>query len=163
MVVLSGTATISDTPGEGSSPSVGDTIGSSNVAFTGSGSSFTDTGLTNGTQYFYRIFSKDLNGNYSTPGVEVSGTPGLFGTGTIQGRVTDADTGRGLRNVVVQIVETGRSVTTKGNGRYTLSDVPAGDYTVTAFKTGYAVGPVGELITVSTNETSVQDFTLEPG
>jgi len=75
VVILSGTAAISDAPTEGEEPSVGNTIGSSTVVFTGSSNSFTDTGLTNSTQYFYRIFSKDLHGNYSTPGIEVSDTP----------------------------------------------------------------------------------------
>ena len=102
-----------------------------------------------------------MHGNYSTSGIEVAGTPGLFGTGTIQGRVTDTDTGRGLRDVVVKLFNTEQSVTTKGNGKYTLSDVPAGGYTVTAFKTGYA-GPVGEQVTLSAAETFVLDIVLIP-
>ena len=102
-----------------------------------------------------------MHGNYSTSGIEVAGTPGLFGTGTIQGRVTDANPGRGLRDVVVQVIETGQSATTNGNGKYTLSDVPAGNYTVTAFKAGF-LAPPGVSVAVQSGETSVVDFTLVP-
>ena len=63
--------------------------------------------------------------------------------------------------VPVRVTETGQSITTKGNGKYTLVDVPAGDHTVTAFKTGYLVLP-GVSVTVQPGETSVVDFTLVP-
>jgi len=164
VVVLRDTASISGAPDEGSSPSIDEMIGSSTVRFIGINPSFTDTGLTNDVEYFYRIFTKDVHGNYSTLGVEVSDSPATApaGSGTIEGKVTDADTGRGLRDVVVQIVDTGQSVTTKGNGKYTLSDVPSGSHTVSAFKTDYE-GPVEESVTVNMNETAVQDFTLVPG
>jgi len=75
VVILRATSTISDVPTEGSSPSVNDTIGASTVRYISSGTSTTDTGLTNNTEYFYKIFAKDTNGNYSTPGVQVSATP----------------------------------------------------------------------------------------
>jgi len=52
-----------------------------------------------------------------------------------------------------------QSVTTKGNGKYTFSDVPAGEYTVTAFKPGYVVS-AEQSVTVDINETAVQNFTL---
>ncbi|MEE8060684.1 MAG: DUF2341 domain-containing protein [Gemmatimonadales bacterium] len=79
VVVLRNTATITDVPTEGSSPAVGATIGTSTVRYNLSSTSFTDTGLTNGTQYFYRIFAKDTNGNYAATGVEVSATPAVSG------------------------------------------------------------------------------------
>ncbi len=75
VVILRNTATISDVPAEGSSPAVGTLVGTSTVRYILSGTPFTDTGLTNGTTYFYKIFAKDPNGNYSTPGVQVSATP----------------------------------------------------------------------------------------
>jgi hypothetical protein len=77
VVVLRNTATISDVPTEGSSPAIDDTIGAGNsvVRYISSGTSFIDTGLSNGQIYFYRIFAKDTNGNYSATGVEVSATP----------------------------------------------------------------------------------------
>jgi hypothetical protein len=45
------------------------------VRYTGSGSSFIDTGLTNGTTYFYKIWAKDTRGNYAATAPETSGTP----------------------------------------------------------------------------------------
>jgi hypothetical protein len=94
-VVLRNTATISDVPAEGSSPAIDDTIGTSVVRYIASGTSFIDTGLTNGTTYYYRIFAKDTNGNYSATGVEVSATPTTApittcGDGTNPGNATIA-------------------------------------------------------------------------
>ena len=52
-VVLRSTSTISDVPVEGATYAVDDTIGSSTVEAI-AGTSFTDTGLTNDTKYFYK-------------------------------------------------------------------------------------------------------------
>jgi len=89
LVVLRNTATISEVPSEGSSPAIDSTIGTSVVRYISSGTSFIDTGLTNGQVYFYRIFAKDTNGNYSATGVEVSATPA--GGGGIAFRSADSD------------------------------------------------------------------------
>jgi outer membrane protein assembly factor BamB len=77
LVVLRNTATITDVPTEGSTPAVDSSVGTSVVRYISNGTSLTDTGLTGGTQYFYRIFAKDSNGNYSATGVEVSTTPSV--------------------------------------------------------------------------------------
>ncbi|MFN7982695.1 MAG: hypothetical protein U0Q11_12620 [Vicinamibacterales bacterium] len=66
---------VTDTPAEGASYSAGNTIGSSTVACVGSGTSCTDNGLTTGTAYHYKIFTKDSNGNYSASGTVPSGSP----------------------------------------------------------------------------------------
>jgi hypothetical protein len=94
LVVLCNTATISDVPSEGSSPAIDSTIGSSTVRYISSGTSFVDNGLTNGQIYFYRIFAKDNNGNYSATGVEVSATPAptmAYQTGDGKGSVSEVD------------------------------------------------------------------------
>ena len=62
-------------PTEGATYSVGNTIGSSTVACViTSPTNCTDTGLTNGTAYHYKISAKDTHGNYAT-GVVPTGSP----------------------------------------------------------------------------------------
>ncbi|XOA42852.1 MAG: IPT/TIG domain-containing protein [Candidatus Nealsonbacteria bacterium] len=77
IVVLRATSTVTDTPVEGATYTVGNTIGTSIVACiaTSTETSCTDTGLTNGTAYHYKIFTKDTNGNYSADGVVPTGSP----------------------------------------------------------------------------------------
>jgi len=65
-----GTA-VTDTPVEGQTYAVGNSVGSSTVACVvpAPGASCTDTGLTNHTTYYYKIFAMDTSGNYSANGV----------------------------------------------------------------------------------------------
>ncbi|MFI5338950.1 MAG: DUF2341 domain-containing protein [Candidatus Methylomirabilales bacterium] len=48
---------ITDVPTNGTTYSAGQTIGASTVKFAGSGTSYTRTGLTNGTVYYYKVFA----------------------------------------------------------------------------------------------------------
>ncbi len=66
VIVLRNNSVVSDRPAEGVSYLQGNTIGASAIIYAGTLQTFTDTGLSNGTNYFYRIFSTDTNGNYST-------------------------------------------------------------------------------------------------
>ena len=66
---------VTDTPTEGASYSVGASVGSSVVACSNISTSCTDTGLTNGTAYHYKIFTKDLRGNYSDSGTVPDNSP----------------------------------------------------------------------------------------
>lgn len=75
VIILRNTSAVSDTPTEGTSPAVDATIGTSTVRYILNGTSFTDTALTNGTAYHYKIFAKDSNGNYSATGVVPTGSP----------------------------------------------------------------------------------------
>ncbi|MDO9372200.1 MAG: hypothetical protein Q7U07_06380 [Gammaproteobacteria bacterium] len=80
IVVLRSTAgPVADTPVEGTTYIVGNTVGTSEVRCVVTGlppaTTCTDTGLTNGTAYHYRIFTRDSNGNFSTPGVVPTGSP----------------------------------------------------------------------------------------
>ncbi|MFN7982687.1 MAG: DUF2341 domain-containing protein, partial [Vicinamibacterales bacterium] len=78
IVVLRRTVSaVTDTPVEGTTYTVGNTIGSSTVACVVSAptATCTDTGLTNGTAYYYKAFAKDTNGNYSATGVVPTGSP----------------------------------------------------------------------------------------
>ncbi|MEK7815818.1 MAG: hypothetical protein AAB294_03255 [Pseudomonadota bacterium] len=78
VVVLRSTAAVADTPVEGTTYAVGNTIGASTVRCVVTGLppalTCTDTGLTNGTAYHYKIFTRDSNGNFS-PGVVPTGSP----------------------------------------------------------------------------------------
>ena len=67
---------VGDTPTEGATYSVGNIIGSSTVAcvVTAPATGCTDSGLTNGTVYHYKIFANDTNGNYAI-GVVPTGSP----------------------------------------------------------------------------------------
>ncbi len=76
IVVLRSTATVADTPVEGATYAVGNTIGASVVRCVVSGlppaTTCTDSGAggpANGTTYYYKIFTRDSNGNYSAAGV----------------------------------------------------------------------------------------------
>jgi uncharacterized repeat protein (TIGR01451 family) len=77
IVVLRSTSAVVAIPTEGATYSVGNTIGASTVACVVAtpGSSCTDTGLANDTAYYYKIFTRDTSGNYSTPGTVPSGSP----------------------------------------------------------------------------------------
>lgn len=80
IVVLRSTAgPVADTPVEGTTYVIGNTVGASEVRCVVTGLppalTCTDTGLTNGTAYHYRIFTRDSNGNFSTPGVVPTGSP----------------------------------------------------------------------------------------
>ena len=76
VVLRRATSAVADVPAEGDAYIVGNSIGSSTVAcvVASPGTSCADSGLTAGTAYNYKIFSKDSNGNYSV-GVVPTGSP----------------------------------------------------------------------------------------
>jgi len=59
---------------------------------------------------------------------------------------------------VVVMDEAGRTATTNGKGRYTLTGVPAGTHTITAMRAGLAFTPAWRVVTVPPNATT-QSFT----
>ncbi len=109
VVVLrrAGTA-VGDTPTEGSAYSVGNAVGSSTVACVTSGTSCTDSSLTGGTAYHYKIFAKDSNGNYSQTGVTPTGSPVTPTSLVISVTVTDGTVAYGI------LSPSGSSNTTSG-------------------------------------------------
>ena len=76
VVLRRASSAVADVPAEGAAYTVGNSIGSSTVAcvVTAPTATCTDTGLSNGTAYHYKIFARDGNGNYAT-GVVPSGSP----------------------------------------------------------------------------------------
>lgn len=80
-------------------------------------------------------------------------------TGSIAGTVTDSSTGNPIANAAVS-TDSGQNTTTDANGNYTLSDVPAGNRTVTAAATGYTSQQ--KQTTVTEGAVSEVNFALEP-
>jgi hypothetical protein len=78
--------------------------------------------------------------------------------GAISGNVTDVETDSAIAGATV--TDGTRSATTDAEGSYTIADVPAGTYTVTASAAGYGGGSMS--VTVSGDETSTADFALTP-
>ncbi|KKU14490.1 MAG: Fibronectin type III domain protein [Parcubacteria group bacterium GW2011_GWB1_45_9] len=76
VVALRSIGAVTDAPVEGTVYTVGNSIGASTVAcVTASpGTGCTDSGLTGGTDYYYKLFSRDTSGNYAA-GVVPSGSP----------------------------------------------------------------------------------------
>lgn len=67
VVIGRNTATpIADAPTEGGTYSVPGSIGTSTIVYVGNLQTFADTGVTNGSTYFYKIFARDPCGNYSS-------------------------------------------------------------------------------------------------
>ena len=67
VLILRNTSAVTDTPTEGTEYTAGQTIGSSTVRYANSAETFTDnSGLSNGTDYYYKIFAYDSYINYAS-------------------------------------------------------------------------------------------------
>ena len=77
--------------------------------------------------------------------------------GAIDGTVTDFDTGKPIEGATV--TDGTRSATTDSTGYYLITDVPEGDYTVTASATGYE--DASQLVTVTGNSSTTENFALQ--
>lgn len=84
---------VTDVPVEGTTYTVGNTIGSSTVICVNSGSppatGCTDSSLTNSTAYYYKIFTQDSRGNYNA-GTTPTGSPFTPVAGTLAADIVDA-------------------------------------------------------------------------
>jgi TonB-dependent receptor len=80
-------------------------------------------------------------------------------TGRIVGRVIDAGTGQGIVDVGVQVVGTTIGVSTGLDGRFSLSNVPAGTVTLHARRIGFAPKTVTGIL-LGSGTTLDQDITL---
>jgi hypothetical protein len=107
--------------------------------------SFVDTALTSGTQYSYALFAHDTALGFATAGT-VTATTTAGALPSITGTVTDTGLVRhGLANVRVTVnsSSTGayQSVTTLGDGSYSVPGMPAGtDYQVCFWASGATGG-----------------------
>jgi hypothetical protein len=111
LIVLRATSTITTSPTEGLTYATSSSIGNATVVcsytvIASSSYSCVDTSVTNGTQYYYKIFTRDTTGNWSTgaepmitsitPGTKVvtlgSGVDGVGGVIALGSSATTSDT-----------------------------------------------------------------------
>lgn len=81
-------------------------------------------------------------------------------TSRVTGVVTDSSDNRPLSAVQVGLAGTRFSAVTNDAGRYTINNVPAGRYTVTARRLGYRAGTLSG-VNVAAGASSTADFRLE--
>ncbi|WP_205704090.1 carboxypeptidase regulatory-like domain-containing protein, partial [Candidatus Chloroploca sp. Khr17] len=112
--------------------------------------SYTLTPSKDGFSFSPTSLSVTVNGDLT--GQNFTATPLTF---TISGRVTDAN-GNGLGSVTIS--DGTRLANTTSSGDYTISDVPAGSYTLTPSKSGFSFSPTSLSVTVSGDLTG-RNFT----
>jgi uncharacterized repeat protein (TIGR01451 family) len=81
VVLRKASSAVADLPVEGTSYSAGNTVGASTVGcvVAAPGVTCIDTGLTNNTPYYYKLFARDSSGNYSATGTAAGPvTPNRF-------------------------------------------------------------------------------------
>lgn len=94
---------------------------------------------------------------------ELSGSPDLelpVLVGSVSGQVTDASTGEPLPGTTVVLQEIQRGASTDTEGRYTISSVEAGTYTLSVSFVGYK--KYTETIQIQDNEETVINVSLQP-
>src|SRR6266571_4431730 len=81
-----------------------------------------------------------------------------FQGGTVTGRVTDSLSGQGIAVATVTVVGTGLSARSADDGRYQITDVPAGEHSVKVIRIGYTA--VTKPVTVLPDQEVALDFAL---
>ncbi|WP_048500701.1 InlB B-repeat-containing protein, partial [Chryseobacterium koreense] len=117
--------------------------GNNQVVYKGTGNTFTVTGLTEGVQYCYKIFVREVNSNQWSSGVQVCKTTGLSYCSSTANVATDDETG--ITNVKFNTIDN----TSSGNPAYT-------DFT--AISTDVIIGEVYDL-SVKVNTLGLQNYT----
>jgi TonB-linked SusC/RagA family outer membrane protein len=79
--------------------------------------------------------------------------------GAVTGRVTDRATGLGIPNTALALEGTRLATTADDSGRFRIANVPAGTYTVTARRIGYA--RASRSVTVIADQATTADFALD--
>ncbi|NGP87871.1 SusC/RagA family TonB-linked outer membrane protein [Fodinibius halophilus] len=80
-------------------------------------------------------------------------------TGTLKGTVTDAKTGDTVPAANVLLLKINKGTATDVDGNYSISNIPAGSYTLRITFVGYKT--YSKEVTISPNETLVHDAVLE--
>ncbi len=116
----------------------------------------TDPGYTAQTDAGIVVAAANLTRNF-----ELVALPGV----SISGRVADSTSGLPLAGAILRAVRAGVVVDTAivaANGSYTLADVPAGTYTLTANATGYGTKSITGVVVANASLTG-EDFLLVQG
>src|SRR5262245_2233633 len=79
-------------------------------------------------------------------------------SGTVSGQVTDRATNQGVGVARLQVVQTGKVVAVRFDGRYSIQDLPAGSYDIRVIAVGY--GAERKTVTVAAGQTATLDFAL---
>lgn len=79
--------------------------------------------------------------------------------GTLTGTIRDGETLEGIPNVNMTLRGTGFGAATDINGRYTIGNIPPGNYTLVVSSVGYK--RVVTSMVISAGQTLVRDFNLE--
>ncbi len=127
------------------------------IASLGNVLTYNDSPVTNGTTYYYKVAAVNSQGT-GPQSNERSATPvPPVTTGTISGKVTISGSATAIGGATVSIP--GSSVSTDGNGNYSLANVAAGGpYTVSVSKAGYITNTTSA--TVTAGQTTVADIAL---
>lgn len=80
--------------------------------------------------------------------------------GNIDGRVIDSETDEGIANVNITTSPATNSIATNGNGSFNLAEVPTGQYSVRAKKSGYESNTVD--VNVRQHESATAQVYLDP-
>lgn len=81
--------------------------------------------------------------------------------GTIQGKVTDAQTGELMRGATVQVEGTKKGAYSDVKGTFTIKNVPVGTYTLKISYVGYEMRTVSG-VTVTAGKTTTQNVSIQP-
>jgi len=85
--------------------------------------------------------------------------PAAAQDGTVTGQITDATSGAPLNGAQVSVESTTRGALTNASGRYLITGVPTGTYTVRVTYIGYRT--VEQTVTVTAGASAVADFALQ--
>ncbi|MEX2572675.1 MAG: TonB-dependent receptor [Balneolaceae bacterium] len=80
--------------------------------------------------------------------------------GTVSGIILDSETGEPVSFAYLHLEEINRTTTTDRNGRFRLTNIPEGSYTVTIHRIGYSSR--SRSITVRDDETTNLEFEIRP-
>ncbi len=93
-------------------------------------------------------------------GITFFGHAWFKGRGHLSGTVIHEQTSQSLADVQITLEETGMATTTDAWGRFSFRDLPTGDHTLTARKSGFAF--FSQTATIRRNETSEMPINLRP-